>query len=34
MFPVESVILDQESWDLESGIQLKESGIKVPLKKT
>ena len=34
IFPVESEILDQESWALESGIQLKESGIKVPLKKT
>ena len=33
-FPCGMRILDQESWALESGIQLKESGIKVPLKKT
>ena len=34
IFPMESEILDQESWGLESGIQLKDFGIKVPLKKT
>ena len=34
IFPVEWGILDQEPWALESGIQLKESGIKVSLKKT
>ena len=33
-FPCGMRILDQESWALESGIQLKESGKKVPLKKT